>query len=486
MMPVLVALALAGAPASAASGAAFTSWQLAGNGKQCLAPPDCGDGGVATQAALNFPQGLAVGPEGAVYVADFGNNEVRKIASDGTITTVAGQGTFCSTTPSCGDGGPATSAHLSFPTGVAVDQRTGDLYIADTQDNEVRKVSTRGIITRLAGTGVGCATPRTCGDGGPATAAELNAPGGVAVDRQGNVYIADSGDQAVRKVSSKGTITGVAGNGTRCSNAGACGDGGAATSAQLYYPNSVAIDKAGAVFIADSSDNKVRKVAATGIIDTVAGNGTACASPPNCGDGANAKQAQLSLPDAVALDQSGNLFIADQGDNEIRQLSPSGAIATVGGTGSACTKPPTCGDPGAGTSASYNYPDGVAADPDGNVYVGDTFDNEVRWLSSPSRTPGNISTLVGKVPVLAFRADVSSSQVLVHAAVAASARLVLDVTGAGRTHAVVARLSGHSGFNALSWNRRFGRTPAPKGRYRLTLTGTIGGRSASSQLSVSL
>src|SRR5207302_9524208 len=136
--------------------------QRAGNGSQCSAPPDCGDGGVAARAALSFPQGVAVGPEGAVYVADFGDSEIRKIAIDGTISTVAGGGTFCSTTPSCGDGGPATDAHLSFPEGVAVDQRSGDIYIADTLNNEVRKVSTRGTITRLAGTGDACATPRSC------------------------------------------------------------------------------------------------------------------------------------------------------------------------------------------------------------------------------------------------------------------------------------------------------------------------------------
>ncbi|HUZ27747.1 MAG TPA: hypothetical protein VMU90_00810 [Solirubrobacteraceae bacterium] len=487
MAPLLVALVFGAVPASAlAAGGVFTSWQLAGNGSQCSAPPDCGDGGAATRAALSFPQGLAVGPEGAVYVADFGNNEIRKIAVDGTVTAVAGGGTFCSSTPSCGDGGPAIAAHLNFPEGVAVDQRTGDLYIADTLNNEVRKVSARGIITRLAGTGAGCTTPRSCGDGGPAMSAQLNAPAGVAVDRQGNVYIADSGDQAVRRVSAKGTITRVAGDGTACAKAAACGDGGAATSAQLYVPTAVAIDKTGDVFIADSSDNKVRKVSADGTIATVAGTGNACASPPSCGDGANAKQAQLSFPNGVALDQSGNLYIADQGDNEVRQLSGAGAIATIGGTGSACAKPPNCGDGGAGRSATYGYPDGVATDSDGNVYVGDTLDQEVRWLSSPSRTPAKIPTLVKKVPLLAFRADVSRATVLIHSAVGASAKLVLDVTGGGRTRAVVATVSGHSGFNALTWNRRFGRTPAPKGRYRLTLTGTISGRSASNQLTVQL
>src|SRR5437588_2128677 len=191
------ALAVTATPAPAAV-SIFTSWQLGGTGTQCSAPPDCGDGGFATQATLSFPQGVAVGPEGSVYVADFGDSEIRKIAIDGTITTVAGGGTFCSTTPSCGDGGPATDAHLSFPEGVAVDQRTGDIYIADTLDNEVRKISARGTITRLAGTGVACSTPSSCGDGGPATSARLSSPGGVAVDSKGNVYIADSGDQAVR------------------------------------------------------------------------------------------------------------------------------------------------------------------------------------------------------------------------------------------------------------------------------------------------
>lgn len=475
----------AAVPASA-SGAAFTSWQLAGNGNQCSAPPDCGDGGVATHGTLAFPEGVAVGPEGAVYVADYGDNEIRKIGIDGTMSTVAGGGTFCSTAPACGDGGRATAAHLNFPEGVAVDQRNDDLYIADTLNNEVRKVSSRGTITRLAGTGDACATPRSCGDGGPAASARLNAPAGVAVDSQGDVYIADTGDQAVRMVSGKGTITRVAGNGTACSKAATCGDGGAASSAQLYFPTSLAIDKTGGVYIADSGDNKVRKVSADGTIATVAGSGSACASPPSCGDGANAKAAQLSFPDGVAVDQSGDLFIAAQGDSEIRQVSSSGAITTIGGTGSACAKPPTCGDGGVGTAATYDWPDGVATDADGNVYVGDMFDNEVRWLSSPSRTPARIPTLAGKVPLLAFRADISKSTVVVHAAVGVAAKLVLDVTGGGRTHAVVARVSGHPGFNALIWNRRFGSASALKGRYRLRLTGTISGHSASSQLTVQL
>jgi trimeric autotransporter adhesin len=487
MAPLLVGLVwLAAAFPPSASGAAFTSWQLAGTGKQCSAPPDCGDGSTATRGTLAFPQGVAVGPDGAVYVADYGDNEIRRIGIDGTISTVAGGGTFCSTAPACGDGGRATAAHLNFPEGVAVDQRTGDLYIADTLNNEVRKVSLRGTITRLAGTGDACTTPRSCGDGGRAASARLNAPAGVAVDRQGNVYIADTGDQAVRMVSSKGTITRVAGNGTTCSKAGTCGDGGAASSAQLYVPTSVTIDKAGGVYIADSGDNKIRKVSADGTIGTVAGNGSACASPPKCGDGANAKAAQLSFPDGVAIDPSGNLFIVAQGDSEIRQVTSSGSISTIGGTGSECAKPPSCGDGGAGTAASYDWPDGVATDSDGNVYVGDTFDNEVRWLSSPSRTPARIQTVLGNVPLLAFRVDVGKTSVVVHAAVGATAKLVLDVTGGGRTHAVVATVSGQSGFNALAWNRRFGSTSAPKGRYRLSLTGTINGHSASSQLTAQL
>ena len=234
-----------------------------------------GDGGQATSAQLNVSAWAAVDAQGNVYVTDSGNNKLRKV-SGGTITTFAGTGAA----GSAGDGGQATSAQLSALRGVAVDGQ-GNVYIGDSGNNKIRKVS-GGTITTFAGTGAAGAT----GDGGQATSAQLNFPRGVAVDGQGNVYIADSSNNKIRKVSG-GNISTFAGTGT----AGAAGDGGPATSAQLNFPSGVAVDGQGNVYIADQSNNKVRKVSG-GNISTFAGTGAAGAA----GDGGQATAAQLNQP----------------------------------------------------------------------------------------------------------------------------------------------------------------------------------------------
>jgi sugar lactone lactonase YvrE len=216
---------------------------FAGNGTQGFS----GDGGPATSAGLSYPGGVAVDAAGNLYIADTSNHRVRKVSTSGTITTVAGNGTFGFS----GDDGPATNATLSYPTEVAVDA-VGNLYIADTGNLRVRKVSASGTITTVAGNGI----YGFSGDGGPATNASLVIPRGVAVDAVGNLYIADYGNSRVRKVSSWGTITTVAGNGSP----GFSGDGGPATSAALGYPRGVAVDAAGNLYIADTDNNRVRKV----------------------------------------------------------------------------------------------------------------------------------------------------------------------------------------------------------------------------------
>jgi sugar lactone lactonase YvrE len=207
-------------------------------------PGDSGDGGQATSAQLHYPEGLALGADGSLYIADYYNHRVRKL-SGGIITTVAGTGT-----PGySGDGGQATSAQLQYPVGVAVDAQ-GNLYIADSGNNRIRKVS-GGIITTVAGTG----TAGYSGDAGPATSAQLQSPDAVTVDAQGNLYIADTGNHRVRKVSG-GIITTLAGNGTL----GFSGDGGPATSAQLDYPEGVVLDSQGNLYIADWGNNRIRKL----------------------------------------------------------------------------------------------------------------------------------------------------------------------------------------------------------------------------------
>jgi uncharacterized protein (TIGR03437 family) len=328
-----------------------------------------GDGGPATGASLNGPGGVAVDSTGNLYIADSANNRIRKV-SGGKVTTVAGNGAYGFS----GDGGPATSASVAEPLGVAVDS-AGNLYIADFLNSRIRKLS-GGTIATVAGNG----NQGFSGDGGPATGASLNGPSGVAVDSAGNLYIADYYNNRVRKVSG-GTITTVAGNG----NQGFSGDGGPAASASLNFPGGVTVDSAGNLYIADVNNNRIRKVSG-GTITTVAGNGTLGFS----GDGGAAISAALFGPWGVAVDAAGNLYIADSTNLRVRAVS-GGTITTVAGNGVADFS----GDGGPGTSASLKFPDGVAADSVGNVYIADRDNNRIREVFaravSYQATPASLS-----------------------------------------------------------------------------------------------
>ena len=303
-----------------------------------------GDGSTATKAELNFPTGVALDSSGNIYIADSLNRRIRKVSGN-TISTIGGNGVLSYS----GDGGPATSAQLNTPQAVAVDS-SGNFYIADTFNNVVRKVSTAGIITTIAGNG----TAGYGGDGSAATSAQLNGPQGVAVDSSGNVYVCDTQNARVRKISG-GTISTVAGNGTP----GYGGDSGPATAAQLNVPVNLAVDAAGNLYIADFTNNRVRKVSG-GTITTVAGNGLSGYS----GDGLQATSAQLTGPTDVAVDTAGNLYIADSGNNAVRRVS-GGIVTTVAGNGI----PGVSGDYGLATSAEVGDPMGVAVDSQGNLYI---------------------------------------------------------------------------------------------------------------------
>jgi sugar lactone lactonase YvrE len=326
-----------------------------------------GDNGPATSVQLYLPSSVALDSAGNVYIADTGNNRIRKVAN-GVITTVAGNGTAGFS----GDNGPATGAQLALPESVAVDSAF-NLYIADNANNRIRKVS-NGVITTVAGSN---GTHGFSGDNGPATSAELNSPQGVAVDSAGNLYIADYLNFRVRKVTN-GVITTVAGNGM----AGFDGDNGPATSAQLYGPSGLAVDSAGNLYIADYGNNRIRKVS-NGVITTVAGVGFVF--PPTFGDNGPAASAQLSSPDGVAVDSAGNLYIADTGDYLIRKVA-NGVITSVAGN---AFPGGFSGDNGPATSAPLNEPQGVAVDSAGNVYIADTGNNRIRLLtpSASSCTP---------------------------------------------------------------------------------------------------
>ena len=336
---------------------------IAGNGNLLFS----GDQGQAVAATLYFPSGVATDSAGNLYIADRSNNRVRKVATNGIITTVAGNGTAGYS----GDQGPATSAELNGPFGVAVDT-SGNLYIADAGNNRIREVTTNGTINTVAGNGI----PGYSGDNGPATSAELQSPFGVALDTGGNLYIADSANNRVRKVTS-GTITTVAGGASQ----GYSGDGGPATSAGLHNPTGIVLDSSGDLFIADRLNFAIRKVT-NGTITTIAGNGTQGYS----GDGGSATAASLSLPYAVALDSSANVYIADAGSSRIREVA-GGIINTIAGSGNQAL-----GDGGAATNAYLANPQGIALDSHGNIYIADTNDNRIRILA-PSGTTATLSSL---------------------------------------------------------------------------------------------
>jgi len=336
---------------------------IAGNGTLGFS----GDGGVATVAELNRPTGLAVDGSGNIYIADSLNNRIRAVKSGSSITTFAGNGGYSYS----GDGGAATSAQMNSPHGVAVDGG-GNFYVADSGNNVVRKISAGGAITTLAGNG----TAGFGGDGSAATGAQLNGPQGVAVDAAGNVYIADTGNSRVREVSG-GTITTVAGNGTP----GYSGDGGAATGAALYSPVGLAFDAKGSLYIADTNNSAIRKVA-SGTISTVAGNGLQGYS----GDGAAALSAQLNDPQGVAADAAGNLYITDTLNYRIRMVSPAGKISTIAGNGVAGYS----GDGGPAGQAHLSYPAGIAVDTAGNVFFADAGASVRKIYAN-----GTISTIAG-------------------------------------------------------------------------------------------
>jgi sugar lactone lactonase YvrE len=349
--------ALAAAAALAAPGG-WTITTMAGTGQAGFS----GDGGAATRAMLFGVESIAVDGQGNVYITDTSNYRVRKVTPAGRITTFAGTGKRGFS----GDGGPATSAQLILEEsgdafgGLAVDAQR-NVYIADFFGNRVRKVSPAGIISTFAGTG----KQGFGGDGGPATSAQFHYPAGLAVDGSGNVYIADRNNGRVRKVSRDGTITTIAGSGSIIIHQR--GDGGPALAARLFTPAGVAVDRQGNVYISDPADYRVRKVSPDGTITTLAGGMRSGFS----GDGGPASAARLTSPVGVAADAQGNVYIADPRTHRVRRVDPGGTITTVAGSGPPTGLGGFGGDGGPATSAKFSLPRGIAVDRQGNLYVGD-------------------------------------------------------------------------------------------------------------------
>ncbi len=354
----VVSLLLAASPARSQN----TITTLAGNGSTMFS----GDGGTAITAALNHPRSVAIDSAGMLYITDVDNYRVRRVTPAGIISTVAGTGAFGAS----GDGGLATFASFSDFMGLAVDA-SGSLYIVDSGNRRIRKVTANGIVTTIVGTG----TQGFSGDGGPAKAATLNRPTSVVVDPSGNLYFSDSSNQRIRRVSADGTITTIAGNGLD----GFSGDGNFATSAAMSFPLGVARDQSGNVYFADANNNRVRKIALSGIITTVVGDGVGRFG----GDGGQATSASLNIPSDVAIDFSGNLYIADSGNNRVRKVDSAGIITTVAGTGTDGFS----GDGGPAALAVLNFPWGVTTNAAGAVYIADRVNSRIRLISAAALAP---------------------------------------------------------------------------------------------------
>jgi sugar lactone lactonase YvrE len=320
-----------------------------------------GDGGPATAARLNQPRLVAADAIGNLYIADTGNNRIRKLDTGGRITTIGGTGAGGYS----GDGGPAVLARFRTPHGVALDA-AGDVYVADSANQRVRKIDAAGIVTTVAGTG----TAGYNGDGIAATAAKLRYPKGVEVGSDDTLYIADNNNNRVRSVDPAGKIHTFAGTGA----AGFSGDGGPATSARLNQPRNLAFGPDGALDIADQVNHRIRRVAPDGTITTVAGDGSTTAS----GDDGLAVDAGLGLPDDVAVDAAGNVYVADETANAVRRVDAGGVITRFAGTGAAGFT----GDGGPPDKAQLNAPHGVTFDPaTATILIADTGNNLIRRVA---------------------------------------------------------------------------------------------------------
>jgi hypothetical protein len=332
---------------------------------------DFGDGGPATRAFMALPWGVATTPDGGYVVSDMNWSHVRRVSPNGTITRIAGT----NLNGFSGDGGPATSAELNMPMGVAV-QPDGSVLIADSNNHRIRRVSPSGTIATVAGNG----TEGFSGDGGPATRAELDLPVDVAATRDGGFLIADYGNDRIRRVSPTGTITTVAGTGAD----GFSGDGGPATTAKLGFPDSVSATADGGYLISDYEFNRVRRVSPAGTITTVAGSG-GLGQGGFAGDGGPALGARFdSISDAVET-PDGGLLISDTGNNRVRRVSPRGMVTTVAGTGGWWGG--FSGDGGLATLAQLHGPTGLAVTANGGFLLADTSNHRVRLVDTDLGAP---------------------------------------------------------------------------------------------------
>lgn len=323
-----------------------------------------GDGGLAS-AADCLPAALTFDISGNIYIADFGYSCIKKITPDGIIRKITGANEWYS-----GDGGPATDAGLGGAADVKIDGE-GNIYICEGTGSRVRKINTSGIITTIAGTG----SNGFNGDGVVAEYTRLNIPTDIALDKAGNLYIADTRNNRIRKINTDGTVSTFAGTGA----AGYSGDGGAATSATLLRPYGIDFDDADNLYIADADNYRIRKIDVSGIITTVAGTGTEGYN----GDNIPATLAQFRGIRDIVADKRGNIYVSDVSDHRVRKIDAAGIITTIAGTG---TKGYS-GDGGAATDAELNGPAGIAVNSAGDLLIADAGNRRLRMIRSTVSVP---------------------------------------------------------------------------------------------------
>jgi streptogramin lyase len=338
--------------------------------------------GTGSAARFGTPYGVAVDSATNVYVADTYNQTIRKVTPAGGVTTLAGNASITNQYGSVVGGsadGTGSAARFDGPGGVAVDS-TGNVYVADSDNNAIRKVTPAGVVTTLAGlASIGNAD-------GTGSAARFYYPGGVAVDSVGNVYVADTYNDTIRKVTPTGVVTTLAGNASITNQFGVVGGSadGTGSNARFNYPQGVAVDSAGNVYVADSYNSTIRKVTPVGVVTTLAGLAVSSGSADGTGSAA-----RFAFPDGVAVDSATNVYVADYNNNTIRKVTPAGVVTTLAGlagsSGSA---------DGTGSNARFNYPQGVAVDSADNVYVADQNNNTIRQVQ-PVGTNWVVRTLAG-------------------------------------------------------------------------------------------
>ena len=304
--------------------------------------------GTGTAVSFFLPTNVAVDATGNVYVADSGYRLIHKISPAGVVTTLAGSGSYGNAN------GTGTTASFNWPYGVAVDA-TGNVYVTDSDNNLIRKISPAGVVSTLAGNGEGATN-------GTGTAASFNNPWGVAVDAVGNVYVADSDNNLIRKISPAGVVSTFAGSGVQGNT------NGTGTAASFFDPWGVAVDATGNVYVADTGNSLIRKISSTGVVSTLAGNGV-----QNKINGTGTA-ASFYWPGGIAVDAAGNVYVADTQNNLVRKISPVGVVSTLAGSGALGNAN------GTGTAASFNHPTGIAVDAAGNMYVADTYNNLIRKI----------------------------------------------------------------------------------------------------------